>query len=113
MTDAEAKALYAKLVLAFPAARREEGTEKVYVEALVPWTNSDRGLMAVTDVIHAHRDARTLPTIAVLNDAYSDLRDKFQVPVPQLEEPELTEKEREENVRRIEELMRDVFGAVK
>lgn len=70
MTEAEATAVVAKMLAAFPSAKREQSTIAVYVEKLQRCNNSTGALEAMDRLIDGHRDARALPTVAAFFEEY-------------------------------------------
>ena len=107
MNDSDAKALTAKLAAAYPRDWVGQATYEVYAEMIGELKNPVQALEAVNGLI---REGNRLPPVAQVRDAYRRLADKYAAPA--LPEPELTEAQRQENVRMARELLDHVTRGV-
>lgn len=91
MSEQEARAMFAKLAAAFPAARREDATTKVYVEAFQK-CKPDAALRAVNVLIGTHKDSRSLPSVGAILEEYrrpEKVDDSRGLPLPRLSAAEV------------------------
>lgn len=100
MTRAQALALTAKLVAAYPHPRVEQLTIDVYAEQIEKLAIFDAGLEAVNRLVASER---MLPRIADVYEMYHSIRDRH-LP-PGLPEPPVSEEQRAENLRQAKALL--------
>jgi hypothetical protein len=94
-----AEVAVAKLMAAYPREWFDEATVAVYVDAVEKLRSPE----AIADAVNALiRSEPKLPSIALLCEEYRRNADRYAPKA--LPEPELTDEDRAENVRRIREL---------
>lgn len=109
MTEPQAKALVARMMAAFPAAKIPRETVQVYVEELLP-LNADAGLEAVKVAI---RGAKWFPTIADVLEGYWTAVETRKVRTLALPEAPLSDSERAEGLRVAREFLSRFPSTVK
>jgi hypothetical protein len=91
MTSAEAKALTAKLLAAFPTPKVESLTAQVYLERIETFPSYERALDAVNELIGSETFR---PPVALVVDAYNRHNERHQERILQLDEVPPTPEER-------------------
>ena len=99
MTDADAERLLGILIAAYPRQRLDEANVAVYSRYLGYLGTPDAAHEAVEWLI---RHEPRFPTIAEIQDAYDRVRGKYAP--KQLDEAPLTDRQRQENLKRIRDL---------
>lgn len=98
MTEAQATILAATLAAAFPRdwAFVGEATNAVYVEKIAKLDRFEAARDAIDELIESEL---RLPPIALIRETYKQAWGRYSPPA--LPEPEITEEEREKNLRRM------------
>lgn len=103
MTESDCATLVGKLFAAFPQAKGTDATLVVYIEALKPLPRVGALRDAIDSLI---RTERFIPSIAALREEYRRFADRHAP--PGLPEPEISDEQRRENLRKIRELAEQV-----
>lgn len=103
MTPEQAAKLAATILAAWPG-RRENLTAAIYIKHLLPLDHT-RATTAVDELVTS---SQFLPPVADVLEAERRVRERERQARPALREPDLTDEQMAENVKRANELLRKI-----